>query len=188
MEKRRGLKPTVTSANAVPMRRPVLGDVTNKINVCIIQWTCCHNHSCGFKQMKKSTTMSSTMLHKTTKFLKRPQLNSGVTNKLVPTTPVVNTLGSLELGDKPSPMAIATSLQDDPPLKTIVDENDGKNEEHLVHDIDSEDRGDATACWQYAEDLTMYHLQTEVNLSHAGIECSILIIAYRKNACPVLPI
>uniref|UniRef100_A0AAV1TDB1 Cyclin B n=1 Tax=Peronospora matthiolae TaxID=2874970 RepID=A0AAV1TDB1_9STRA len=33
--------------------------------------------------------------------------------------------------------------------------------ESYNHDIDSEDKNDPTACWQYAEDITKYHLEAE---------------------------
>ncbi|KAJ0408416.1 hypothetical protein ATCC90586_009191 [Pythium insidiosum] len=122
-EKRpRGLKPATTA------RRAVLGDVTNKMNI------------------KKTTTMAMAQ-KKTTKVVRSYMLHD-----VVPTTPVVNTFGSLELGDKPSPMVAAGSTVDLEPIK---------EEESVCHDIDSEDKNDASACWQYAEDLTKYHLETE---------------------------
>ncbi|TDH65422.1 hypothetical protein CCR75_007755 [Bremia lactucae] len=35
--------------------------------------------------------------------------------------------------------------------------------EKKEHDIDSKDKNDPTACWQYAEEITKYHLETEKN-------------------------
>jgi G2/mitotic-specific cyclin-B, other len=72
------------------------------------------------------------------------------------TTPVANTFGSLVLGDKRSPLFASSA----PELKTI-NEDAVAAAAAIVHDIDAEDKHDATAVWQYAEDLTKYHLETE---------------------------
>ncbi|TMW63207.1 hypothetical protein Poli38472_002148 [Pythium oligandrum] len=114
-----------TTSTSTFARRPALGDVTNRINV------------------KKSSTMA--MHQKKTTTIKR---SFTVYEPKVPTTPVVNTFGSLDLS---SPMSVAKAVD----LETI------KEEESVSHDIDSEDKYEASACWQYAEDLTKYHLETE---------------------------
>lgn len=67
---------------------------------------------------------------------------------LPPTTPVVNTLGSLGLKDK-TPRLVSPKKEE---VKTVQQE----------HDIDSADKQDPTQCWQYAEDITKYHLSIEV--------------------------
>lgn len=88
---------------------------------------------------------------KLTKLVKRTYTGQAV----VSTTPVVNTLGSLMLQ---SPMCPPPTTS---PLQVIKEEVIKEEPSVLTHDIDSEDKHDATACWQYAEDLTKFHLETE---------------------------
>ncbi|DAZ98891.1 TPA: hypothetical protein N0F65_002616 [Lagenidium giganteum] len=138
-EKRpRGLKPQTS-------RRAVLGDVTNKMSI------------------KKSTTMSAmSMGHAKKKpsytYTSRARAMAPQDSTKIPTTPVVNTLESLELRDQPSPMCIAPGELRR--LSTLQEEEENA-EAKACHDIDSVDRDDPTTCWQYAEDITKYHLSTE---------------------------
>jgi hypothetical protein len=95
---------------------------------------------------------------------------SRMSRPLPPTTPVVNTLGSLGLT---SPMV------DIGPLKS----------EEEDHDIDSEDRNDPSMCWQYAKDITNYHLATEVgrHLEWQGVVAALtcdLHLALQKKRKP----
>lgn len=68
------------------------------------------------------------------------------------TTPVASTLGSLGLADKT-------------PAKFESPKN-----EPSEFDIDSADKRDPAQCWQYAEDITKYHLSVEVR--HASTRCA----------------
>lgn len=51
------------------------------------------------------------------------------------------------------------------------------------HDIDSEDKTDPTTCWQYAEDITKYHLEIEVSgVNPVGNEA---LRGFDENICVV---
>ncbi|GAB9467089.1 Cyclin b [Globisporangium polare] len=121
-EKRpRGLKPQTTTT-----RRPVLGDVTNKLSV------------------KRTTTMANQkkqLVKRTTQTL--------LSAKLIETTPVARTFGSLDLAAGRSPLVLPVEQS---PVVVTPKEN---------HDIDSVDKDDPAACWQYAEDITRYQLEDE---------------------------
>uniref|UniRef100_M4BP09 Uncharacterized protein n=1 Tax=Hyaloperonospora arabidopsidis (strain Emoy2) TaxID=559515 RepID=M4BP09_HYAAE len=76
--------------------------------------------------------------------------SSSVINRMSRPLPVVTpagTLGSMGLMEKILPA-------DDIIQRTPESDN---------HDIDSEDKNDPTACWQYAEAITKYHLESEVS-------------------------
>ncbi|KAL3671830.1 hypothetical protein V7S43_002499 [Phytophthora oleae] len=70
---------------------------------------------------------------------------SRMSRPLPSSAPAASTIGSLGLFTKTS-----TKVEIIPEYS---DEED--------YDIDSEDKNDPTACWQYAEDITKYHLQVE---------------------------
>ncbi|KAE9044614.1 hypothetical protein PR001_g2196 [Phytophthora rubi] len=70
---------------------------------------------------------------------------SRMSRPLPATTPVASKLDSMGIMDKTSPMVDV--------IQPIAEEED--------HDIDSEDKNDSTMCWQYAEDITKFQLESE---------------------------
>ncbi|OWZ18940.1 Cyclin B [Phytophthora megakarya] len=167
--------PRRTALGDVTNRRAALGDVTNRINikkasVSSIKTSVPNAGALAKKKViasKRSlsnvstrtlsssdvsqrnfghvnlSTRHSNSTSSTATLSSRPSSSiiSRMSRPLPPTTPV---LGSLGLKDKTSPM---------------VDIIQSISEEDI--DIDSEDRNDPTACWQYAEDITNYHLEIE---------------------------
>lgn len=93
--------------------------------------------------VKRPTAASAAMQKKP--LVKRPAQTIAA-KLLVETTPMARTFGSLDLA---SPIVLPA---DSSPLGSARAEN---------HDIDSADQHDPAACWQYAEDITKYHLEHE---------------------------
>lgn len=121
-EKRpRGLKPQATTT-----RRPVLGDVTNKLSI---------------KRATAVAMQKKQLVKRTTQTL--------LSAKVIATTPVARTFGSLDLAEGHSPLVLPVEPS---PVAVTRLEN---------HDIDFADKDDPAACWQYAEDITKYHLEDE---------------------------
>lgn len=89
---------------------------------------------------RASSTTSSLSTHSSS-------IISRMSRPLPATTPVATKLDSMGLMDKTSPM-----------VDIVPTKHEAKD-----HDIDSEDKNDPTACWQYAEDITKYQLEVEVS-------------------------
>ncbi|CAI5703500.1 unnamed protein product [Peronospora effusa] len=109
------------------------------------------NNTNANKRNFSNVTLSSR--HTTASTSSTAMLSSHISSSIIsrmrcplpPTTPVDSTCGSMGSRGKISPMVDVSS--------PITEEND--------HDIDSDDRNDPTTCWQYAEDITKYHLEAE---------------------------
>lgn len=126
-EKRpRGLKPqtSTSTTTTTTTRRAVLGDVTNKLGV------------------KRTTSTTAAAVQK-------KRAAHTIAPKLVATTPVARTFGSLDLAEGHSPLVQSAKTS---PVEAKREES---------HDIDSADKNDPAACWQYAEDITKYQLEDE---------------------------
>uniref|UniRef100_K3WKR6 Cyclin N-terminal domain-containing protein n=1 Tax=Globisporangium ultimum (strain ATCC 200006 / CBS 805.95 / DAOM BR144) TaxID=431595 RepID=K3WKR6_GLOUD len=129
-EKRpRGLKPQTATTTT---RRAVLGDVTNKLG--------------GVKRTAAMAMQKKPLAKRTTQ--------TTITSKLVETTPVSNTFGTMGIKEGTTPVVRSAEK-----LQEIVDLASDEEEEN--HDIDSDDKNNASACWQYAEDITKYQLEDE---------------------------
>ncbi|RLN88013.1 hypothetical protein BBJ28_00003866 [Nothophytophthora sp. Chile5] len=139
-EKRPRFTKSQVTTTAAP-RRAVLGDVTNRISI---------KKSSVSSMGSTNSSMSAAGALAKKKYLvnKRSINNVNVSSRsirpLSATTPAVNTLSSLGFLEKPKPVVHV-------PLPTPKES----------HDIDSVDKHDPTMCWQYAEDITKYHLETE---------------------------
>lgn len=113
-------------------RRPALGDVTNKLG--------------GVKRTTSVATQKKPLVKRTAPTV--------AAVKRVATTPVARTLDSLDIE---SPLVLSSSKEEaDADAETKHEEKEEEN-----HDIDSGDKHDPAACWQYAEDITRYHLLEE---------------------------
>jgi hypothetical protein len=119
-------------------------------------WLIANRLPINTQQVKKSSTTNSLgasgVLAKKKLQAKRA-LASHSLRDLTTTTPVASTLGSLGLADKT-------------PVKF-----ESPKSEPSEFDIDSTDKRDPAQCWQYAEDITKYHLSVEVR--HASTRCAV---------------
>lgn len=98
-----------------------------------------------------------------------------VTNKISIKKSSTMNMGMYSAQNKKKPMSkrsmtsnkvesVATTPVDIRRLSTLEEEDEeasGSPLQTTDHDIDSEDQQDANACWQYAGDVTKYHLETE---------------------------
>ncbi|CAI5747454.1 unnamed protein product [Peronospora destructor] len=109
------------------------------------------NNTIANKRSFSNVTLSSRHTNATTSStaMRSSCISSSIISRmscpLPPTTPVDNTCGSIGTMSKISPMVDI--------IPPIPEEND--------HDIDAGDKNDPTTCWQYAEDITKYHLEAE---------------------------
>lgn len=153
---------------ALGERRAALTDVTNRISVrCYCRsrsvstvWNTTNTSLSTVSQVKKSSTThslgTSGALAKKKLLAKRALATHSLRDlPLTTTTPVVSTLGSLGLADK-----------------TPAKREEPKSETSEL-DIDSADKRDPAQCWQYAEDITKYHLSVEVRAVSALISVCI---------------
>ncbi|KAG3197054.1 hypothetical protein PC128_g7155 [Phytophthora cactorum] len=174
--------PRRTALGDVTNRRPALGDATNRINIkkatmssisssvtnagalakkkVIASKRSLSNINIGSRTLNtanaskrnlSNVNLSSRHASSTTSITSSlssrssSSIISRMSRPLPSAIPGVNTLGSLGLVEK-----ISSTVN-------IISPTPEEDE----HDIDSEDKHDPTACWQYAEDITKYHLETE---------------------------
>ncbi|KUF96949.1 Serine/threonine protein phosphatase 2A 59 kDa regulatory subunit B' eta isoform [Phytophthora nicotianae] len=171
--------PRRTALGDVTNRRSALGDVTNRINIkkasvssmsssvtnagalakkkVIASKRSLSNINIGSRTLNTANASKRNLsnvnlisrhvssMTSSTSSLSSRSSSSIISRMSRPLPSTTNTLGSLGLQDKISPSV------------NIIPPTPEENE----HDIDSEDRNDPTACWQYAEDITKYHLETE---------------------------
>ncbi|KAF1774863.1 Cyclin-like [Phytophthora cactorum] len=178
--------PRRTALGDVTNRRPALGDATNRINIkkatmssmsssvtnagalakkkVIASKRSLSNINIGSRTLNtanaskrnlSNVNLSSRHASSTTSITSSlssrssSSIISRMSRPLPSAIPGVNTLGSLGLVEK-----ISSTVN-------IISPTPEEDE----HDIDSEDKHDPTACWQYAEDITKYHLETESDIN-----------------------
>ncbi|KAG1685267.1 hypothetical protein DVH05_009635 [Phytophthora capsici] len=100
-----------------------------------------------------SRHVSSTTSTASTSSRSSSSIISRMSRPLPTSAPALSTIGSLE-------QFVKTSTKKVEIIPEYSDEED--------YDIDSEDKNDPTTCWQYAEDITKYHLQVEKKRKISG--------------------
>ncbi|KAL4137290.1 hypothetical protein PRIC2_000812 [Phytophthora ramorum] len=173
--------PRRTALGDVTNRRAALGDASNRINI----------KKASTSAMNSSTTLAGALAKKKVIASKRNLSNVNVGSRsLINANANANaskrnfgnvnissrhvsaaTTSTAPLLNRSSSSSIINRMSRPlPSMKPVVDMGLTRKTSPMVdviplssedHDIDSEDKNDPTMCWQYAEDITNYHLEME---------------------------
>ncbi|KAF4041972.1 Cyclin C-terminal domain [Phytophthora infestans] len=171
--------PRRTALGDVTNRRSALGDVTNRINIKKATMSSMNSSvsNAGALAKKKviaskrsvsninigSRTLSTANANK--RNLSNVNLTSRHASVTTSSTSSLSSRSSSSIISRMSrPLSSTTStfssLERKDKISSTVNMTPSTPEED-EHDIDSEDKHDPTTCWQYAEDITKYQLETE---------------------------